>query len=118
MIHDIQASGVRSLAGIAQTSEARGVETPAGRQKWRLVQVTRLLGVREEAALRCTGCPSQLLRTVAVRICRFLTNGAGMTIEVEVLHAHADCAGSVVWRGEFFDVGTSFDRGSFDVKLL
>jgi hypothetical protein len=25
---------------------------------------------------------------------------------------------SVVWRGEFFDVGTSFDRGSFDVKLL
>ena len=41
-----------------------------------------------------------------------------MTIEVEVLHAHADCAGSVVWRGEFFDFGTSFDRGSFDVKLL
>ena len=25
---------------------------------------------------------------------------------------------SVVWSGEFFDVGTSCDRGSFDVKLL
>jgi len=24
----------------------------------------------------------------------------------------------VLWRGEFFDVGAVFDRGSFDVKLL
>jgi hypothetical protein len=25
---------------------------------------------------------------------------------------------SVLWRGEWHDVGTAFDRGSFDVKLL
>jgi hypothetical protein len=25
---------------------------------------------------------------------------------------------SVLWRGDFHDVGVSFDRGSFDVKLL
>jgi hypothetical protein len=43
VIRDIQASGIKSLAGIARTLQTRGVKTPAGRSEWQPVQVARLL---------------------------------------------------------------------------
>jgi hypothetical protein len=43
VIRDAQASGIKSLAGIARTLQARGVKTSAGRQEWQPVQVARLL---------------------------------------------------------------------------
>jgi DNA invertase Pin-like site-specific DNA recombinase len=43
VIRDIQASGVKTLAGIARILQARGVKTPAGRSEWQPVQVSRLL---------------------------------------------------------------------------
>jgi DNA invertase Pin-like site-specific DNA recombinase len=43
VVHEIRASGVGSLAGIARALQARGVRTPGGRTEWQAVQVSRLL---------------------------------------------------------------------------
>jgi len=43
VIADIRASGVTTLTAIAKALEARGVRTPAGRETWQAVQVSRLL---------------------------------------------------------------------------
>jgi hypothetical protein len=43
VIREVQKSGIASLAGIARTLEARGVKTPAGRNQWQPVLVSRLL---------------------------------------------------------------------------
>jgi DNA invertase Pin-like site-specific DNA recombinase len=43
VIREVQGSGVDSLAGIARALQARGVRTPAGRNQWQAVQVSRLL---------------------------------------------------------------------------
>jgi DNA invertase Pin-like site-specific DNA recombinase len=43
VIRDIMGSGVKTLAGIARTLQARGIKTPAGRHEWQPVQVSRLL---------------------------------------------------------------------------
>jgi DNA invertase Pin-like site-specific DNA recombinase len=45
VIADIQASGVTTLAAIGKALEARGVRTPAGRETWQPVQVSRLLPI-------------------------------------------------------------------------
>jgi DNA invertase Pin-like site-specific DNA recombinase len=43
VIRDVQASGVKTLVGIAAALQARGVKTPAGNSNWQPVQVSRLL---------------------------------------------------------------------------
>jgi hypothetical protein len=43
VIAEIQRSGKTTLAAIAQELEARGVRTPAGRDRWAPAQVSRLL---------------------------------------------------------------------------
>jgi DNA invertase Pin-like site-specific DNA recombinase len=43
VVRDIEASGVKTLAGIARALQARSVRTPAGRSEWQPVQVSRLL---------------------------------------------------------------------------
>lgn len=41
--HDIRASGVTTLAGIAAALQARGIRTPRGHAEWKPAQVSRLL---------------------------------------------------------------------------
>jgi DNA invertase Pin-like site-specific DNA recombinase len=43
VIAEIQRAGKTTLAAIAQELEARGVRTPAGRDRWSPMQVSRLL---------------------------------------------------------------------------
>ena len=43
VIAEIQRTGKTTLAAIAQELEARGVRTPAGRDRWSPMQVSRLL---------------------------------------------------------------------------
>jgi DNA invertase Pin-like site-specific DNA recombinase len=43
VIAEIQRAGKTTLAAIAQELEARGVRTPAGRDRWAPAQVSRLL---------------------------------------------------------------------------
>jgi DNA invertase Pin-like site-specific DNA recombinase len=43
VIREVQGSGIATLAGIARALQARGVKTPAGRNQWQPVQVSRLL---------------------------------------------------------------------------
>jgi hypothetical protein len=43
VIAEIQRAGKPTLAAIAQELEARGVRTPAGRDRWAPAQVSRLL---------------------------------------------------------------------------
>jgi DNA invertase Pin-like site-specific DNA recombinase len=43
LVWDIQTNGVKTLAGIARTLQARGIKTPAGRSDWQPIQVSRLL---------------------------------------------------------------------------
>jgi hypothetical protein len=43
VIAEIQRAGKSTLAAIAQELEARGVRTPAGRDRWAPAQVSRLL---------------------------------------------------------------------------
>ena len=45
VIAEIQRAGKTTLAAIAQELEARGVRTPAGRDRWAPAQVSRLLAV-------------------------------------------------------------------------
>jgi hypothetical protein len=45
VIADIQRAGRTTLAAIARELEARGVRTPAGRDRWAPAQVSRLLVV-------------------------------------------------------------------------
>jgi DNA invertase Pin-like site-specific DNA recombinase len=45
VIAEIQRTGHTTLAAIAQELEARGVRTPAGRDRWAPAQVSRLLAV-------------------------------------------------------------------------
>jgi DNA invertase Pin-like site-specific DNA recombinase len=44
VIAEIQRAGKTTLAAIAQELEARGVRTPAGRDRWSPMQVSRRLG--------------------------------------------------------------------------
>jgi DNA invertase Pin-like site-specific DNA recombinase len=46
VIADIQRSGATTLKAIAQQLEARGVRTPAGRDRWDAKQVSRLLAAQ------------------------------------------------------------------------
>jgi DNA invertase Pin-like site-specific DNA recombinase len=46
VIRDIEGSGVTTLSGIARVLQARGVKTPAGRDEWHPVQVSRLLAIQ------------------------------------------------------------------------
>jgi len=43
VISEIQRAGKSTLAAIAQELEARGVRTPAGRDRWSLMQISRML---------------------------------------------------------------------------
>jgi predicted transcriptional regulator len=43
VIAELQRAGARTLKAIAQELEARGVRTPAGRDRWDAKQVSRLL---------------------------------------------------------------------------
>lgn len=51
-IAELRAAGVSSLAGIARALEDRGVPTPAGKQRWHVTTVRRLLGRLEPLELR------------------------------------------------------------------
>ena len=44
VIAEIQRAGKTTLVAIARELEARGVHTPAGRDRWSPMQVSRLLG--------------------------------------------------------------------------
>lgn len=54
VIREIRATGTTTLVAIAQELQRRGVPTPAGRDVWHPVQVSRLLAML--ARPQCGGC--------------------------------------------------------------